>query len=297
MQRATPKLAFVTMVRDDAFFLRLWIAHYAALVPRHHLFILIDGFDQTPPPEAAGCQIIMLPKGQTGPGWDKRRWDTLSDFAATLLGRFDIVVLNDVDELLVTDPASGIGLEQAIGRAQDLGVISPFALEIIHRPDLEPAPLDPTRPILHQRRHVRINASYCKPCITSKPLRWSLGGHYSDYPTLHLDDVLLLFHLRYVDRDMLLARQAARNALMQTGLPGAAEVAGGGWAKSVAEIDAFLNSFISHGPPEPTELVFDWQKKRIRAGWAFDSAQEIWRHPTLHNRRSYILPDRVKGLF
>lgn len=285
------------MVRGDAFFLARWVAHYAAIVPRQHLFILIDGFDQTAPPEAAGCQCLILPRVPIGPGWEMRRWQMLADFAATLLGRFDIVVMNDVDELLVNDPATGVPLLQAIGRAQEVGVISPFALEIIHRPDLEPQVLDPSQPILGQRRHVRINATYCKPCIISQPVRWSLGGHYSDFPTLHLDDSLFLFHLRYIDRTMLLDRQAARHAMMQANATAGGKIAGPSWAKSVEEIDGFLGSFMAHGAPEATDLRFDWQRKRIRAKWEFDAAQGVWRHPTLHNRRSYCLPDRVLGLF
>lgn len=297
MTEAAPKIAFVTMVRGDAFYLRRWIAHNAAIVPRQHLFILIDGLDQTPIPEAEGCQYLMLPRVQIGPGWEARRWVILSDFAATLLGRFDVVVLNDVDELLITDPALGMPLGRAIARAHEVGVISPFALEIIHRPDLEPEPLDPARPILGQRRHVRINATYCKPCVISQPVRWSLGGHYCDFPTLHLDDNLFLIHLRYIDRSMLLDRQAARHAMMQANASGGGKIAGPSWAKSVDEIDGFLNSFIAHGAPEPTDLRFEWQRKRIRSQWEFDEAQNIWRHPTLHNRRSYVLPDRVLGLF
>jgi hypothetical protein len=93
------------MVRDDRFFLRIRVDYYARHVPRHHLFILLDGFDHTPPDFAAGCQIITLPRSEPGPGWDHRRWKMLADFNTMLLGRFDVAVLNDVDEIIVPDPA------------------------------------------------------------------------------------------------------------------------------------------------------------------------------------------------
>lgn len=297
MGRAAPLLAFATMVRNDDFFLRLWIAHYAAHVPKSHLFILFDGLDQTPPPEAKGCQCLFLPRAEMGPGWDNRRWAMLSDFAATLLGRFGVVTLNDVDELLVNDPASDETLPEALARALQVGVISPFALEMVHRRDLEPVPLDRARPVLEQRRFVRLNASYCKPCVISNPVRWSLGGHYSNHPKLHLDRSLYLFHLRYVDRDMLLARQAMRHAALQQPVPGDQQVAGGGWAKSTDQIDDFLQTIQDHGKPIESDFRFDWQRRRIAENWSWDPEAGIWRHPKLHNRKTYVLPARFHNIF
>jgi hypothetical protein len=296
MSRAAPQIAFVTMVRDDAYFLRLWIAHCAAHAPRAHLFILFDGLDQVPPPEATGCQCLFLPRAEMGPGWDARRWAMLSDFAATLLGRFDVVAVNDVDELLVNDPATGETLPQALARATEVGAISPFALEVVHRPDLEPA-LDKRRPVLSQRRYVRLNASYCKPCVIAQPVRWSVGGHYSSHPRLHLDTSLYLFHLRYLDRDMLLARQAARQAAMPPRAADEAQVAGGGWAKTSDEVGEFLQSLQDRGAPVEGDFQFDWQRRRITSGWHYDDSAGIWRHPKLHNRKTYVLPPRFRGQF
>lgn len=285
------------MVRDEPFFLPRWIAHYAAHVPKSQLFILFDGADQPVPPEAAGCHCLTLPRAEMTTGWDERRWKMLADYTAALLGRFEVVVTGDVDELILADPASGETLPQAILRARDVGVISPFALEVVQRLDLEPAPLDPGQPILGQRRHVRINASYCKPCITSRPIRWSVGGHYSSHPDLHLDRVLHLFHLRFIDHAMLAARQASRHAATAGQGRGAEIVAGGGWTKAADEMGAFLETFVAAGPPISDDFRFDWQRKRIEASWQHDPCQGIWRHDRLHNRKTYALPDRFLGLF
>ncbi len=293
---STPNIAFVTMVRDDQFFLRLWVEYYARHVPRHHLFILLDGFDQIPPDFTAGCQIITVPRSEPGPGWDMRRWTMLADFNATLLGRFDVVVLNDVDEIIVADPASGISLLDAIGRAREVGVISPFAVEVVHRYDICPDPIDPTRPVLRQRPHVRIHSSYSKPCITSVPVRWSLGGHRSDYPRLDLDPVLYLFHLRFFDRDMLLARQAKRQAMMQVDAPSGSAVAGSGWAKSSDEVNDFLLSLQHEGGPEDKDFQFDWQRKRITKDWQMDKDTALWRHGKVKNLRTFVVPERFRDL-
>lgn len=290
------RIAFVTMVRDEPVFLPLWVAHCARTAPRAHLFILFDGLDQAIPDCAAGCQTLRLPQGLIGPGWDDARWRMLSGFANTLQDRFDVVVMNDVDELIGLDPDHGTNLAAALAEAADIGVISPFAIEIVHRTDLEPDPIDLTRPILAQRRHGRINASYCKPCIIARRLNWSLGGHYSDFPDLHLSRKLFLFHLRAMDAGVLADRQARRRAHVAAA-DGAVigDVAGPGWSKSAEDMDAFLASF--HGkPPEITDFRFDWQRQRIESSWAQDTATGLWRHDRLHNRRSYLIPDRFAAV-
>jgi hypothetical protein len=294
---AAPHIAFVTMVRDDHFFLRLWVEHYARHVPRHHLFILLDGFDQTPPPFTDGCQIITLPRSTPGPGWDMRRWTMLADFNATLLGRFDVVVLNDVDEIIIADPASGIPLLEALARARDVGVITPFAVEVVHRHDICPAPLDPSQPILRQRPHVRVNEVYAKPCITSVRLRWNLGGHASDFPTLNLDPNLYLFHLRFIDRDLLLARQSTRLAISQATASGQPVVAGQGWVKSLDEIDQFLLSLQSMGPPGNNDFDFSQKRRRLSSGWKQEVSSGLWRGGRIYSRRrTYVIPERFRDL-
>lgn len=291
-----PPVAFVTMVRDERIFLPLWVRYYARFVPRENLFVIMDGLDQSPPPECEGCQVLRLPQRPAVAGWDIARWQMLSDFAAALLGRFETVVLNDVDELVVLDPQFGTDLVSELRATREAGVISPFALEIVHRADLEPEPFDSSRPVLDQRRFVRLNASYCKPCIASERVRWSIGGHRSDFPRLSLSRRLFLFHLKYVDRDLLLARQAQRRAhVTESGVP-ASEVAGSGWRKSSSRAEAFLDSFVANGPPEVHDFSFDWQRRRIEESWKLDEASGFWTHCRLHNRRTYVLPDRFRGL-
>ncbi|MFN6925203.1 MAG: hypothetical protein ACK4P8_06105 [Tabrizicola sp.] len=296
MAASPARIAFVTMVRDDHFFLRIWVEYYARHVPRHHLFILMDGFDQTPPDFAAGCQIITLPRSEPGPGWDMKRWTMLADFNAMLLGRFDVVVLNDVDEIIVPDPAYGIPLLDAVARAREVGVISPFAVEVVHRHDLCPDRIDPDRPILRQRPHVRVNSSYAKPCISSARLKWSLGGHRSDFPQLNLDNCLFLFHLRYLDRDMLLSRQQTRLAIANARNADEAEVAGIGWTKSTEDIERFLIS-LQASPPHEKNFQFDWQRRRMTREWRKDAKGDLWRHGKVVTSQTYIIPERFLDAF
>lgn len=295
----SPSIAFVTMVRNEPIFLPIWVKYYSRFVPKSQLHVIFDGMDQVPPPETDGCQILILPAMAYGPGWDARRWLFLERFVATLLARYDVVVLNDVDEIIVIDPAQSDDLISAMMQAKELGAISPFALEIIHRTDIEAAPFDPASGVLAQRHHVRINASYSKPCIIAQPVHWSTGGHYSDYPRLHLSRNLFLFHLRFMDRDILLDRQRQRLAATTLSREAAGEpVAGSGWDKSFSEIDEFLRSFINAGLPQVKDFQdFGWQRRKIERSWKFDDQAGIWRHDTLHNRKSYTIPERFVDLF
>ena len=290
-------VAFATMVGDEPFFLPIWIDYYARFVPKDHLFILVDGAHRMIPPEADGCQILTLPYVVPGAGWDRVRWEMISAFTTLLLGRFDVVVFNDVDEIIVADPDCGTGFLDLIGRARDVGVISPFAIEVLHRIDHEPDALHNRAPILSQRRFGRINASYCKPCIAARPVRFSLGGHYSDYPDLHLDPHLYLFHLRFADHKLLLARQSNRQGLMTSGVKGSEGVAGAGWSKGAADMDHFLQSFVAAGPPIETDFSFGWQRAKITNSWVHDAENGIWRHDKLHNRKTYMIPPRFAGMF
>jgi hypothetical protein len=297
MSSALPKIAFATMVRDDHVFLRLWVDYYARHVPRQHLFILLDGFDQTPPDFTAGCQIITLPRSTPGPGWDMRRWTMLADFNATLLGRFDVVVLNDVDEIIVPDPASGVSLLDALARAREVGVVTPFGVEVVHRFDICPQPIDTTRPILRQRPHVRLNAHYSKPCINAVPVRFDTGGHYSDFPTLNLDTALYLFHLHFFDRSALKARQATRNAIMQASKPDQPTVAGSTWAISPDAVDDYLISFQAKGAPVETDFQFEQKRRRITSGWHYHEPSGFWWRGKIHDRsQTYVVPERFRDL-
>ena len=290
-------IAFATMVGDEPFFLPVWINYYARFVPKEQLFILVDGAHRILPAQAQGCQILTLPHVLPGPGWDRVRWEMISAFTTMLLGRFDVVVFNDVDEIIVADPDCGAGLGDLIGRARDVGVISPFAIEVLHRLDLEPDALHAAAPILSQRRFGRINASYCKPCIIARPVKFSLGGHYSDFPALHLDPHLFLFHLRFADHAMLLARQANRQGLMAAGNKAAEGIAGSGWSKGAVAMDEFLHSFVDAGPPIDSDFSFGWQRAKIAKSWIYDAENGIWRHDRLHNRKTYTIPPRFAGLF
>jgi len=292
-------IACVTMVRDEPVFLPRWVAHWRGAAPEAHLFILADGPDQPLPRPDATCQIITFPRRPPLSGWEASRWRLLSDFASTLLERFDLVVLNDVDELVTLDPADGRTLPQALAEARTLGVIRPIGLELVHRPDLEPATLVPGRPVLGPRRHVRVNALYCKPCIIAKPVRWSMGGHFASFPDLHLSRSLCLFHLRAADRDLLLTRHDHRRRHV-TDSSGRViyGVAGAPWSFDRKTLEQDLAAF-ARLEPEPLDPAFGVLQDRMSKSWRHNRKTGLWYHDhmtDLSTNRSFLIPDRFIGL-
>lgn len=293
------RIACVTMVRNEPVFLPRWIAHWRGAVPGAHLFILADGPDQNLPEPSADCQVIALPRAAAVSGWEASRWRFLSSFASALLERFDVVVLNDTDELIVADPALGPSLPEALAEARGLGVVTPFGIEIMHRADLEPAPLDPAQPVLGQRRFFRINALYSKPCIIARPVRWSMGGHFSDFPDLHQSPSLYLVHLRAMDTGILLARQHERRQHV-TDATGRViyGVAGAPWALDRASVEASLMAFAAL-EPQPPGAIFGQVRQQIAKTWIHSDNTGCWHHAhldALRDGRSFVLPERFFGL-
>jgi hypothetical protein len=293
------RIACVTMVRNEPVFLPRWIAHWQGQVPQAQLFILADGPDQDLPDTTADLHVIRLPHAAPANGWEASRWRFLSSFVTALLERFDTVVLNDVDELIVADPALGQSLPEALAEAGKLGVIKPFGIEIMHRTDLEPLPLEAGQPVLGQRRFFRINALYCKPCIVARPVRWSLGGHFSDFPDLHQSPTLFLVHLRAMDTGILLARQDLRRRHV-TDAAGRVVygVAGAPWADDRTATEAALAAF-ARLDPQPPETAIASVRQRIAQTWDCVPKTGFWYHDhmaKLRDDKSFILPERFHGL-
>jgi len=96
-------VAAVTMVRDDAFFLRAWLRHYGAMFGRENCYVINHG--------------------------GLRRY-------------YRHVIVGDVDELVVVDPDAGMNLREWLEQAPENRIYTPVGLEVIHRIDREDQPAD-----------------------------------------------------------------------------------------------------------------------------------------------------------
>ena len=189
-------VAALTMVRDDPFYLKLWLRYYGTLLGRENCYVVNHGRGEQVAELAQGCNVIGIP-GDPHKNFDMKRWRMLNNFVMGLRCYYDHVIVGDVDELVVLDPAAGMTLPEWLKTVPANRVLTPLGLEVIHRIDLEDEPV--TGPVLGPRRHVRPAPHYSKPCVVSTGTKIARGGHFTQYGKLHTPDHLYLFHLKFCD--------------------------------------------------------------------------------------------------
>ncbi|GBQ10623.1 glycosyltransferase family 2 protein [Swaminathania salitolerans] len=195
-------LAAVTMVYNEPEFLPVWLGYYAQMVGRDHCFVIDHGTDDGST-DTLACNRLRIPRS---PQDDARRARAIGRICAGLLEWYEHVLYCDVDEIVVADPVVFPSVT-SLARARRARAVTATGFDIIHRPDCEP-PLDFTAPIARQRVALRFSAAMCKPCLIGAPVRWSPGFHSVEALPPRPDPALMLFHLRYVDRDKGLVRLA-----------------------------------------------------------------------------------------
>lgn len=210
----------ITMVKDDYYFLDLWVRYYGEIFGRDSLYVINHGGDPEINRIAEGCNVMCLP-GVFDENFDMVRWRLFNGLGNGLRGYYNHVIIGDVDEFLVLDPKGNIGLTEFLDKRNKKMTITPIGLEVVHRPELEQDPIQ--EHILGPRRYVRFTSAYSKPCIFNRPTNLSRGGHYSMDPNLKVFRKLYLFHMRYADAALYLQTKANRHAqveeVKEEGLP------------------------------------------------------------------------------
>ncbi|MCV2868327.1 hypothetical protein OEW28_06765 [Defluviimonas sp. WL0002] len=288
---------FVTMVYNDEVFLDIWSRYYAQYTDRKNLHVITHGPQPNAAKIAPGCTFLECPRDPRNPRLDQDRFAFINDYCAGLTKTHDRVIYNDVDEIVVLDPGVGsdlVGYIEAI--APDIGVITPLGLEIIHRPDIE-NDYDFTRPLFSQRKFVRVNGWYTKPCITNVPVVWGPDGHGSSHPHIHVDENLFVFHLKWFDKTYHVNRHKERLAYRFKDDNGEEVIIGAGsWSWSALTYKIVTNSLL--------RMSFDKNGK----GFDFSAQRERVRNSFVENDRGMHkidwfvesdmreLPERFVGL-
>ena len=126
------KIAAITMVRNDDFYLRKWVQYYSReLGGREHLYIYFDGVDQEIGDFCRGTNAFKVPKiGKKVVEAEKGRLQFLSWKAAELLsGGYDLVIGVDADEFIVVDPKLGKTLVEYLSGLKIKGSCSALGLD------------------------------------------------------------------------------------------------------------------------------------------------------------------------
>lgn len=204
------KIAAITMARNDNFFLSRWIEYYGGQFGKENLYILLDGMDQDIPENAENANVTRLEHvDMSRAAGDKYRIGKLSNLAADLLKKYDIVVGCDADEFLVVDPDVKMNLAQYLSNKNIKTTVSGLGMDVGQNLNVEKQ-LDLNRPFLDQRSFALLSTRYTKPVVINRPVRWGSGFHSVNGHNFHIDRHLYLLHFGAVDMNMLVNKAALR---------------------------------------------------------------------------------------
>ena len=199
------KIAALTMVRNDDFFLHKWVDYYGSELGKENLSISFDGTDQVIPDFCEGTHAVAEEKiGSSVVAAEKGRLAFLSGKAAELLEKgYDLVIGVDADEYVVADPRTGMGLAEFLSTRKIKGSsISALGLDFgQHFP--EEGNLTLERPFLSQRKIAQIGTRYTKPSVVARPCRWGSGFHRIKGENFHICPDLYLLHFGYSDKKII----------------------------------------------------------------------------------------------
>jgi len=261
------RIAALTMVRNDDFFLEKWVAYYGAQFGKENLYVFFDGNDQLIPSFCDGTNAQKIEKiGTDVVSNDKGRVAFLSAKAAELFGNgYDLVIGTDADEYIVPDPSVAASLADFLNAQEVRGSLSALGIDMGQKlPEEKELRLD--APFLAQRRYGVIGTRYTKASILAEPLKWGSGFHRVKGENFHIARNLYLFHFGYCDLSRIEARykDADRKAL--------------GWEKHIRKRSKTIRKVCS-------QKVRDWtfMTKAARNIQTWVRPPYAWNKPAMFN--------------
>ena len=199
------RLAAITMVRNEAAMLPRWIEHYAGQLGGYEHLLVLDDISDDGSTDDLPCPVIRVPPFIHRP-FEPARLGMISHFGSGLLESYHAVVFTDADEFLVADPDKYDSLVELVAAKTETRVFGAMGLNVTQLVTSE-AELDPTRPILAQRRYAKFISLMCKPSIKKVHNQWTAASHGLKRQPWTVDPDLYMFHAKFADRETL--RRAA----------------------------------------------------------------------------------------
>ena len=210
------RIAAITMVRNDDFYLEKWVEYYGAQLGKENLYIYYDGLDQKVAPFCKGTHAEAVEKiGTQVVSAEKGRLKFLSGHAARLMQEgYDLVIGVDADEFIVVDPALGKTLPEYLDSLDIKGSASALGLDFGQKLG-EEADITSDKPFLQQRHYAQLGTRYTKPSILAAPLTWGSGFHRIKGHNFHIAKDLYLLHFGYFDMKRLQDRFQDKDRMAQ----------------------------------------------------------------------------------
>lgn len=246
--------AIITMVHNEALYFPIWLRYYSRFFTADDIYV----FDhETTDGSTSGGGFQRIPVEH--PTVD-HRWmvDTITDLQHELVNRYEVTVVTDVDEIIMTRPDHG-GLGAYLDRFEEEWV-NCLGYELLHMREREP-PLDPAQPILAQRGWWFANDGYDKAAIATAPMHWRPGFHGRVDYQFNPDPDLRLVHLHRMDYELCRQRHISRSRR-----PWAPDDAHEQWAAHnlITEDEAFRHWFYEESsfpgiPVTPEPIPPQWR--------------------------------------
>jgi hypothetical protein len=237
-----PRVAVMTVVRDEGWMIRKWVDHHGRQVGLDNLVVLDDNSSDGSTDDLP-CTVHTIPGFPEG-RFENARMQLMSGIALGLLAVYDYVAFVDADEFLVPDPARHATLVDLVAAREPQEVIGCMGLNVVHHLDAEPADLDLSRPVLEQRSFAKFLPIMCKPSVKRTPAPWRFSSHGIS-AKYEVDPELFLLHLKFVDRAHLKAVSDRRRAMVE--LDGRAK--GSTWSHTGDEMTQMLRDFVGDADP------------------------------------------------
>lgn len=275
------KIAVLTMVRNDDFFLRKWVEYYGRELGKENLYIYYDGEDQSIAGFCQGTNVCVHPKiGTQVVSAEKGRLKFLSDKAAELFSKgYDLVIGVDADEYIVVDPKLGVSLREYLSTC-DIGVcLSPLGLDFGQKlGEEDDLSIDET--FLSQRCYAQIGTRYTKPSIIAQPCQWGSGFHRVKGHNFHIAPDLYLLHFGYADKKILEERLDDADRIAQ------------GWKKHI-----FKRSRTIRYVTEKKARDFDRWTRLARICQTWFRPPYAWNKPAMFELRVVVrIPERFREI-
>lgn len=206
------RIAALTHVRQDDFFLQIWVDYYSALVGAENCFVVLDGDDWSSNVDLSRVNVSV----NTLRAFRRIKHDALmaqmhTRMLADLLNHYDFVIRGDCDELVMIDPASDKTWDDICDDMQEKGYLFCSGVDIVHNRNVESV-LDLSKPILGQRQHGIIIGSFFKPNLMCQSLPIKAGGHGIKERQVIISPDVFMFHIGNVDHQLAHERALTRNS-------------------------------------------------------------------------------------